>query len=54
MPKKVTIMLDDENVKQIREEQVRLIREMEMSVSFSRVTNMYITRGLHCKKQKRN
>ena len=46
-------MLDDENVKQIRAEQVRLIKEMDMSVSFSKVTNMYVAKGILCTKQKR-
>jgi len=46
MSKRITIMIDDENVKKLRNLQAKLIKESEKSVSFSRVLNEIIKKGL--------
>jgi len=39
MSKRITIVLDDDLVKRLREKQAKLIKESVKSVSFSRVVN---------------
>ncbi len=39
MSKRITIVLDDDLVKKLREKQAKLIKESVKSVSFSRVVN---------------
>jgi hypothetical protein len=39
MGKRITVVLDDDLVKKLREKQAKLIRESAKSVSFSRVLN---------------
>ena len=39
MGKRITIVLDDDLVKKLRDKQAKLIRESAKSVSFSRVLN---------------
>ena len=46
MSKRITIMIDEENVKKLRNLQAKLIKESEKSVSFSRVLNEIIKKGL--------
>ncbi len=40
MGKRITVVLDDDLVKKLREKQSKLIKESVKSVSFSRVLNM--------------
>lgn len=44
--KRVTILLDDDLVKKLRERQSKLIKESTNSVSFSRVVNETIRKSL--------
>ena len=46
MARRVTIMLDDDLAKKLREKQSKLIKESTSSVSFSRVLNETIRKGL--------
>jgi len=46
MSKRVTIVLDDDLVKKLREIQSKLIKESASSVSFSRVLNDVVRKGL--------
>jgi predicted CopG family antitoxin len=46
MSKRVTIMIDDENFKKLRNLQAKMIKESNESVSFSRVINDIIRKGL--------
>jgi predicted transcriptional regulator len=46
MSKRVTIILDDDLVKKLREIQSKLIKESTSSVSFSRVLNDVVREGL--------
>jgi len=46
MTKRVTIMIDDENHKKLRNLQAKMIKESDESVSFSRVINKVIEKGL--------
>ena len=46
MSKRITIVLDDDLVKKIREKQSNLIKKSTKSVSFSRVLNEFVRKGL--------
>lgn len=46
MAKRVTIVLQDDLVKKLREKQSKLIKESTKSVSFSSVVNEYVRKGL--------
>ena len=46
MTKRITIVLDDDLAKKLRERQSKLIKESTRSVSFSRVLNETIRKGL--------
>ncbi|MCH8085352.1 MAG: hypothetical protein IIC15_02850 [Thaumarchaeota archaeon] len=46
MSKRVTIVLDDDLLKKLREKQASLIKKSTKSVSFSRVVNEAIRQGL--------
>lgn len=46
MAKRITIMIDDENNKKLRNLQAKMIKESDESVSFSRVINEIIEKGL--------
>ena len=46
MGKRVTIALDDDLVKKIREKQAKLIKESVKSVSFSHVVNVTLRKGI--------
>ena len=46
MSKRVTVILDDDLVKKLREKQAKLIKETVKSVSFSRVLNEVVRKGL--------
>ncbi|MEK0351807.1 MAG: hypothetical protein QQN57_02810 [Nitrosopumilus sp.] len=46
MAKRITILLDDIILKKLREKQVKLIKESTSSVSFSRVINQQLRKGL--------
>ena len=46
MGKRVTIVLDDDLVKKIREKQAKLIKESVKSVSFSHVVNVTLRKGI--------
>ena len=46
MAQRVTIMLDDDLVKKLYEMQAKQIKESQKSVSFSRVLNDIISKGL--------
>jgi len=46
MAKRLTIMLDDDLAKKLREKQAKLIKESKSSVSFSRVLNEAVRKGL--------
>ena len=46
MSKKVTIVLDDDLVKKLREKQAKLIKESTKSVSFSKVLNDVLRENL--------
>lgn len=45
MGKRITIVLDDDLVKKLREKQARLIKESVKSVSFSKVVNEMLRKG---------
>jgi hypothetical protein len=46
MGKRVTVVLDDDLVKKIREKQAKLIKESVKSVSFSHVVNVTLRKGI--------
>ena len=46
MSKRVTVVMDDENFKKLRNLQAKMIKESDKSVSFSRVINDIIRKGL--------
>ncbi len=46
MTKRVTIMIDDDNDKKLRDIQSKRIKESQSSVSYSRVLNDILTRSL--------
>ena len=46
MVKRVTIVLEDDLIKKLRDRQSKLIKESTKSVSFSRVVNEIIRKGL--------
>ncbi len=46
MTKRITIMLDDDLDKKIRQAQAKMIQSESKSVSFSRVLNMFLEKGL--------
>ncbi len=46
MPKRITIVLDDDLAKKLREKQAKQIKESAKSVSFSRVLNEHVRKGL--------
>ena len=46
MGKRVTIVLDDDLIKKLREKQAKLIKESTSSVSFSRVLNETVRKSL--------
>ncbi len=46
MGKRVTIVVDDDLVKKLRERQSNLIKKSTKSVSFSRVVNESVRKGL--------
>ena len=46
MPKRVTIMIDDDNDKKLRIRQAKLISQEQMSYSFSRVINETLRKAL--------
>ncbi len=46
MSKRVTIVLDDDLVKKLRDKQAKLIKESAKSVSFSRVVNETLRKGI--------
>ena len=46
MPKRVTIVLDEDNLKKLRTIQAKLLKETVSSVSFSRVINDVLRKTL--------
>lgn len=46
MTKRVTIMIDDDNDKKIRNRQAKYIMSSQVSVSFSKVVNEVLRKGL--------
>ena len=46
MGKRITIVLDDDLVKKLHEKQAKLIKESTKSVSFSRVVNDTLRKGI--------
>ncbi len=46
MVKRITIMIDDELVKKLRDMQAKQIKESSRSVSFSNVLNQVVEKGL--------
>ena len=46
MGKRITIVLDEDLVKKLREKQAKLIKESTNSISFSRVVNEILRKGL--------
>jgi len=46
MGSRITIILDDENLKELRNLQAKMIKESRKSVSFSRVINKVVKKGL--------
>jgi len=46
MTKRITVMIDDENLKKLRNLQSKRIRESEKSVSLSNVINGTIKKGM--------
>jgi hypothetical protein len=46
MGKRITIVLDDDLVKKLREKQAKLIKETTKSVSFSSVVNETLRKGI--------
>ena len=46
MGERITIVLDDNIIKKLREKQAKLIKESTKSVSFSRVINETLRKGI--------
>jgi hypothetical protein len=46
MSKRITIVLDDDNIKKLREKQAKLIKEHAKSISFSRVINDVLRKNI--------
>ena len=46
MPKRITFVLDDDLLKKLREKQSKLIKESTKSVSFSKVVNETLHKGI--------
>ncbi len=46
MSKRITIVLDDDLLKKLREKQAKLLLKSEKSVSFSRVVNETLRKGI--------
>lgn len=46
MPQRITIMIDDDLAKKIRVAQASMIKETNSSVSFSKVLNQTLRKGL--------
>jgi len=46
MGQRITIVLDDDLVKKLREKQAKLIKESTKSISFSRVVNETLRKGI--------
>ena len=46
MPKRVTIVMDDDNMKKLRLLQAKMIKESEGSVSLSRVINVVLKKAV--------
>ena len=46
MSKRITIVLDDDLAKKLREKQAKQIKESTSSVSFSRVLNEAVRKGI--------
>ena len=46
MAKRITVMLDDDNIKKLRALQAKKIKESTKSVSFSRVLNDVLRKGI--------
>ena len=46
MGQRITVVLDDDLVKKLREKQAKLIKESTKSVSFSRVVNKTLRKGI--------
>lgn len=46
MPKRITIVMDDDNVKKLRSLQAKMIKESEGSVSLSRVINEILAKSM--------
>ncbi len=46
MGSRITIILDDENLKELRNLQAKMIKKSRKSVSFSRVINEIIKKGM--------
>ena len=46
MGKRITIVLDDDLVKKLREKQAKLIKQSQKAISFSRVINQILHKSL--------
>jgi hypothetical protein len=46
MRKRITVVLDDDLVKKLRDKQAKLIKESVKSVSFSHVVNATLRKGI--------
>ena len=46
MKKRITVVLDNDLVKKLREKQAKLIKKTTNSVSFSSVVNMTLRKGI--------
>lgn len=46
MGKRITVMIDDDLDKKIRQVQAKMIQNESKSVSFSRVLNIFLEKGL--------
>ena len=46
MSKRITIVLDDDLLKKLREKQAKLIKESVKSVSFSHIVNVTLRKGI--------
>ncbi|GFN40731.1 MAG: conserved hypothetical protein [Marine Group I thaumarchaeote] len=46
MLRRITIMLDDDLQKKLREKQAQLIKQSKKSVSFSKVVNLILSEGI--------
>ena len=44
--KRITVMLDDDLIKKLREIQAKQIRETQKAISFSKVLNEYLEMGM--------